>query len=245
VSAGIGSLPLPVRRRQLVEQVVLRYRVSAPATTFTIAFGGERGPFCHALNTCRAYGSLTLNLPRLQGVVDILATRNVKTRASRRQALRDLRAGRLPVIGAPLNWVTPRLSETFHDGGTCAESLPVPNWALGFGSFGPSRRGLTVTVSGLGGGDSPLPGPGESDPLRTHCPGPEALDALAPQATLASARIPVAVLLRRHRTITLRTRGGFIVPGYDGTRGGELPVTMSLLKVIAGTQTETEISLSS
>jgi hypothetical protein len=242
VSGGIGSGPVPQQHRQLVEQVILRYRVTASATTFTIAFGGERGPFCHALGTCQAYGSLMLNLPRLQGDVDVLALRDVKTRVGRHQALRDLRAGRLSVIGATLNWVTPRLTETFHDGGTCTESLPVPAWGLGFGSFGPSRHGLVVTVAGLGGADSPLLGPGATDPLRTHCPGPEGPDALAPHATLASARIPVAALLRRHRMITLRTRGGFIVPGYDGTRNGELPATMSLLKIIAGTQTETEFS---
>jgi hypothetical protein len=231
VSSG-SSVPSPAHA-QLVEQVLLRYRVSAPPAALGIAFGGESGPFCIPLGTCGARGSLSVAFPRLLGEVDIMAIRLVKARVSRRQALRDFRAGKLDLVGAPpLSWATPRVSETFRDGGTCTDTVPVPTYGLGFGfTAPPSRRALPVTISSFDNGTG-------ADPLRTHCPGPGAIDALAPNETLASGRIRLRALLRRRLTLTLRARGGFSVPGYAGARAGELPVTLSLLKVIAGTQTE-------
>jgi hypothetical protein len=123
------------------------------------------------------------------------------------------------------------LTETFTDGGTCTDSVPAPELGLGFGSFsGPPPRNLLVAVAAI---DSP-------DPLRTHCPGPEATDALDGNGALATTPVPRRRLLAPRWTFHLQARGGFGVPGYAGARHGRLGVTMSLLKVIAGTRREEE-----
>jgi hypothetical protein len=230
-SSGSSGSSSPTHK-QLLERVLLRYRVSAPAETLAVSFGGEGGPFCIALATCGASGSLSVAFPRLQGEVDVFAIRPLKARVSRRQALRDFRAGKLDLFGpAPLSWVNPRVSETFQDGGTCTDTVPAPTYVLGIGLTAPLfRRALPVTVSSVDNGSG-------VDPLRTHCPGPNGQDVLSRGETLARARLPLRALLSRRWTLTLRAGGGFAAPGYTGTRSGELPVTLSLLKVIAGTQT--------
>lgn len=229
-SSSIGSSSGSVHAHKvLFEQVILRYRVTAPPSALGVSFAGEAGPFCVALNTCRATGDLSLAFPRLESELEIAASRIVKSPVSRRQALRDFRAGRLPFEGPPsVGWVTPRLSETFADAGRCADAVSVPSLGLGFAPFGPGT-GREIPVN--------LFDSGATDPLRTHCPGPEAADALGFGDTLASAKIPRRELLQRNWTFTVRAAGGFSAPGYVGARSGELPVTMSLLKVIAGTGT--------
>jgi hypothetical protein len=225
---GWSSGPAP--HKVLVEEVDLRYRVTAAPSTFAFPFAGEPGPFCTALNSCGARGSLSLAFPRLMREVEISASREVKRRVSRRQALRDFRAGKLPILGGPpLSWVAPRLTESFADQGSCTDSVPAPQLALDFGSFFPSRRGLQIAITGAGG----------ADPLRTHCPGPEAADVVPNgSGALAGAHVPRSQLLERRWTFTLRAAGGFAGTGYSGTRSGQLAVAMSLLKVIAGTHAE-------
>jgi hypothetical protein len=226
-SGGPGS---PPSSKVLLEEVDLRYRVSLPSGTLGLSFAGGPGAFCAALDSCGAHGSLSFAFPRLTGEVQISAARVVKRRVSRAQALRDLRAGKLHVFGgAPLSWVAPQLSETFTDGGTCTDSVPAPELGLEFGPLtGTAPRNLQVAVVNL---DS-------RDPLRTHCPGPEAADALEGNGALATARIPHRRLLEHRWTFSLREQGGFGSPGYVGVRHGRLGVTMSLLKVIAGTRRE-------
>jgi hypothetical protein len=233
VSSGSGS-STPTSARQRLEQVDLTYRVSAPASRFTVAFGGERGPYCAALDSCHTSGSVAVAFPRLLREIDISAVRAVRAPVSRRQTLRDLRAGKLELVGpATVSWVAPRLSETYQGAGVCSDSIAEPALGLGFGSLAePSKRSLPVTVSAFNGIDA----------LRTHCPGPEGTDAIGPEQVLMSARIPVRALLRRHLTLTLRAHGGFIAAGYDGTRSGELRLTLSLLRVSVSTETETVIT---
>jgi hypothetical protein len=227
-SGGLGSPPRSPK--VLVEGVNLRYRVSVSSGALGFSFAGAPGPFCSALDSCGAHGSLSFAFPRLTREVQVSAGRLVKQRVSRVQALRDFRAGRLQIFGAaPLSWVAPQLSETFTDGGTCSDSMPAPELALGFGSFsGPDARNLQVAVVGDGG----------DDPLRTHCPGPEAADALDGYGALATTRISRRRMLAPRLTFPLRGRGGFGGPGYVGHRDGSLVVSMSLLKVIAGTRRE-------
>jgi hypothetical protein len=211
----------------LYEQVELRYRVSAAPASLGVSFAGERGPFCTAFDVCGARGSLTLAFPRLQSTVALYAWRIVKRRAGRRQALRDFRAGRLSIFPGPsVGWVVPRVSETFADGGTCTDSVALPDLQLSFGaSGGPTRRGLPLAVTDF-----------STDPWRTHCPGPESPDIVGGGGyTLVRGSIPRRRLLERSSTLTLRAGGGFGAPGFVGSRSGQLTVSLSLLKVIAGT----------
>jgi hypothetical protein len=222
-----GSSSGPPLRKVLVEEVDLRYRVAAAPATLNFTFAGEPGPFCNALNSCGAHGSLSLAFPRLQTEVEIMASRIVKKRIGRAQALRDFRAGKLPIFGAPpVSWLGPRLSESFTNVGTCTDAVTAPQFTLVFGGF--STVAVPVVASG----------PTNPDPLRTHCPGPVGADVLGSAngiGTLAAASIPRRQLLERQWTFALDAGGGFSAPGYTGARSGRLTVSMSLLKVIAGT----------
>jgi hypothetical protein len=228
VGSSIGSsYSSSPARKVLYEQVELRYRVSAAPANLGASFAGERGPFCLAFDVCGARGSLTLAFPRLRSTLDLYAFRTVKVRVGRRQALRDFRAGRLSITpGGPVGWVVPRLSETFSDGGTCTDSVAVRDLQLELGAFGESsRKGLPLAVTDF-----------NSDPWRTHCPGPESQDILGGAGhTLVRASISRRRLLQRTSTITLRTGGAFGAPGFVGSRSGQITLSLSLLKVMAGT----------
>jgi hypothetical protein len=226
-SSGVVSSSSPSPRKVLFEEVELRYRVSADPGSLASTFAGERGPFCIAFDVCGARGSLTLAFPRLRSTLDLYAVRIVKARVGRRQALRDFRDGKLSITpGGPVGWVVPRLSETFSDGGTCTDSVAVPDLQLELGVFGESsRKGLPLAVTDWG-----------SDPWRAHCPGPESADILGGAGhILVHALIPRRRLLQRTSTITLRMGGGFGAPGFVGSRSGQITVSLSLLKATAGT----------
>lgn len=228
---GGGSPSSSKPHKVLVEEVDLFYRFRTAPGALGFSFRGDPGPFCAALESCGATGSATLGFPSFFGLFPVTASRVVSAPVSRRQALKDFRAGKLhfglelPVAGPPV-----QLSELFEDAGKCTDEVPAGALVIGLGPlFGPNAA-LPLTVN--------LGDVGEDELLRTHCPGPEATDVYGTSQLLTSLRIPRRRLLARHWTFALSSRGVFGVPGYVGARNGQLDVSMSLLSVTAGTRVE-------
>jgi hypothetical protein len=78
----------------------------------------------------------------------------------------------------------------------------------------------------------------QTDPLRTHCPGPEFSDVFGTDQTFAATQVARRQLLQRRTVIALNPRGRFGAPGYAGARGGGVRLSLSLVNVSAGTQSE-------
>lgn len=225
------------RRKVLYEQVTLRYHVAVPAGALTIPFGGEADPFCAALASCGASGSVVLSVPAARSTLTLQFSRRIGHQVRRRQALADLLARRLGFLGGPggLPLGVSQVSETIAGPGglACADSQS-------------SVQAQTGTIGGQSyGGTTPaqlpvlLSAPGPGDFLRTHCPGPAAADAYPDtvfgDGSLAGGTLPLAALLHRHTTVTLSARGSFSGLGYSGSRNGAITVSLDLVKIKTGT----------
>ena len=85
--------PVPTRK-VLIEQVTLRYRIASLPGTLDASFSGEPNPFCAALGSCGATGSLALSLPAVPAArCTLQASRTVPARV-------DARRGRWPTSDA-------------------------------------------------------------------------------------------------------------------------------------------------
>lgn len=228
-----GGPPTPVREHKvLLEQVTLRYGLgSVPGAALDATFTGEADPFCAAVASCGATGTLALAFPGLRRTLVIQASRVVRSRVGARQALGDLRRGRLHVGGggfAPsITGVAARVTETFtgSDGSRCQDA-----------SSSRQVQSFFLPESRSGGGVSlALYDPLDSGVLRTHCPGPTDADVFGNGPELARTSIGVAQLLARHRVISLSRPGSFAGVGYVGARSGALRFSLSLERVRAGT----------
>jgi putative CocE/NonD family hydrolase len=231
-----GFFPGPAAPHQtLVEQVTLRYRVASLPGTLGVAFSGAPDPFCAALDSCGATGTLQLGLPGYRKTLVISASRVVKQRVSARQAIADLRRGRLAIEGgAPLRSpgsLTVAVQESFvgQDGSRCQDSSTSSQAALGFGGIpGGGGPGLPVVLT-------EQPGAGL---LRTHCPGPADVDVIGASPLLARGSLGVAQLFNRRTVVALTNPGGFSGLGYTGSRGGAIDLLLTLERVSAGTREE-------
>ena len=119
-----SSLGPPPRRKLLVEQVTLCYRVSCLPGALETSFSGEPDPFCAAIDSCAARGTLGLSLLQPQNQLILIASRTVQTRVGARRAIADLRRGRLrfgAITGVGVGTV---VTETFSggDGLRCQDS---------------------------------------------------------------------------------------------------------------------------
>jgi hypothetical protein len=185
-----------------------------------MAFSGQPDPFCDALDSCGATGTVGLSLGGVQGTLTLTASRQVAKRADAHQALADLRRGKLGFDSRALS-ASLSAAETFvaADGSRCQESSTSPvQLVLGAGR---SRTSVPLNV---------YTNNQFNDVLRTYCPGPSQTDALGQaQGTLGLARgsISVAQLLAPRSTVSLTNPGGFSGTGYDGSRSGGLGVALT------------------
>ena len=227
-SGSSGSLPgPPPLRKELVEQVTLRYRISSLPGALETSFSGEPDPFCAALDSCGATGTLGLGLGHLQNLLVLSASRTVRTRVSARRAIADLRRGRLRFGGITAVGAGTLVTEAFSggDGLRCQDSSTGTRAQLLFTPLGP-RHGVGVN----------LVAPFGSVALRTHCPGPTDTDVIGtPGGALASGAVSLADLLRRQTVVSLTNPGGFSGIGYVGSRGGALGLSLALERIHAGT----------
>jgi hypothetical protein len=238
-SSGSSSGAIPVTtpvKRVLVEQVKLRYRIASLPGTLDTTFSGEPDPFCAALDSCGASGNVAVGIGPFGGTVVVIASRVVGHRVDARQAIADLRRGRLFVQGAELKpfrppFVSTTTSETFlaADGSRC-QAASTSRQALLFFGPGPGptrpRNALAATVI------EQIP----EDLMRTNCPGPADTDVFGQQqAVVAQGSVGPAQLLRRQTVLSLSHPGSFAGIGYVGTRGGALQFSLSLESVRGGT----------
>ncbi len=225
--------PPPTRHKFLLEQVTLRYRVASLPSAFSATFSGEPDPFCAALASCGASGSLALSFPSFARTFVLHASRVVRTRVSSRQAIADLRHGLLllgPGPPVPLRGGLPaRVTETFQAGdGSSCQAASVSRQVELLVNPGVRRGGARVVLL-----DPPAAGV-----TRTYCPGPSDSDVFGRNPVVATGTLNGAQLLRRRSVFALAGPGSFAGLGYVGTRGGALQFSLSLMHVRAGTVQE-------
>jgi hypothetical protein len=225
-----GGAPPP--HKVLVEQVTLHYRVAPLPGSIQSSFSGESDPFCEALDSCGASGTLALSLGAFSKTYTVTASRIVKRSVDARHAIADLRRGQLFVNGNLLS--VPLVgTETLvrADGSRCQDS--VRNGVIfTVGRFPPARgTGVFLAQANTG-----------SDALRTHCPGPSSADVLGGgqdgQPLFARGPLDPPQLLRRHSRLTLSNPGGFSGLGYVGSRAGAVGLSLTLISIRAATKQE-------
>ena len=229
-SNPVRARPVPTRKL-LVEQVTLRYRIASLPGTLDASFSGDPNPFCAALDSCGAAGSLALSLPGFPRTLTLQASRAVSARVDARQAISDLRRGLLHLLGGGTSpfgsGAGPRVSETFAGAGlSCQDTSKSGQGQLLLG-IGPSRSRDRLSVE--------LNSPFNVDLVRTHCPGPSDTDVFGGFPTLARGSVGVPQLLARHSVISLTAPGRFAGVGYVGSRSGGLRFSLTLGRVTAGT----------
>jgi hypothetical protein len=239
VSSSSGSFQAPPatgrRHKILFERVALRYRMTSLPSALTATFSGETDPFCVALASCGATGSLVLSLPGFARTFTVTAQRQVSRRVSARQAIADLRRGVLPLnAGPPIPFSAGpavQVNETFRagDGSSCqaASTTRQAQVIVGSGLLAGSRHAVQVVLSD----------PNETGLVRTYCPGPDDRDLFGRGTIVARSRLEREQLLRRSSVFALSRSGAFAGPGYGGTLGGAMRFSLSLQRVRAGTVT--------
>lgn len=223
-SGGGSGQARPVQ----VETVMLQYRVAGQTGGLAFSFSGGWDPACQILDACGTSGSVGVSINPPRGLT-LFASRTVHRRMGRRQALDDLRQGRLELFGvAPVSGL---VNETLHwpDGTNCSDSVPMPVLNLGLGPPGPPARGKTPSVT-LATNGTPV-----VDVLRTHCPGPGEVEMSGAGGTLAVGSITTSQLLARTSVLSLSDPGEFSGLSYTGSRGGSIRLDLTLTKVSAGT----------
>jgi hypothetical protein len=255
-SSSGGGVPPPTRHKVLVEHVSLRYRVAVLPGSLQTSFSGVSDASCVIYNSCGTSGTLALSFAGSPGTLALSASRVVRRRVSGAQAIRDLRSGRLaglfgqlgpsgqPVpFGPPLPFGPPAplgplgfggglqtdVSETFasQEGSRCQASSALSDTQVSFG--GPpsaGRAGIPVTLHELG----------DLGVVRTYCPGPADSDVFGSQGRIAAGAISPTQLLSPHADISLSNPGNFSGLGYVGARGGAVGLSLSLVRIQAGTK---------
>lgn len=237
-SGSFSSPPAPGPRHTILfERVALRYRMRSLPSALTATFSGESDPFCAALASCGATGTLDLSLPRFTRTFTVTTRREVARRVSSRRAIADLRDGALPVgVGPPIFLSAGpalRVNETFRagDGSSCqaASSSRQAQLFVNPGDFAGGPRDVVQFV---------LSDPDQAGLMRTYCPGPDDRDLFGPSTIVARSDLGREQLLRRSSVFALSRSGGFAGPGYVGTLGGDLQFSLTLEHVRAGTVQE-------
>lgn len=238
-SSGSFSAPPPAgpRHKVLFERVTLRYRMTSLPSALTATFAGESDPFCAALASCGAAGTLDLSFPRFARTFAVTAERQVARRVSSHRAIADFRRGALRLdVGPPIalrGGLPAQVSETFRagDGSSCqaGSSSRDAQVIVNPGQFAGGPRDSVQVV---------LNDPDQAGLMRTYCPGPADSDLFGTRSILARTTLSPAQLLRRSSVLALSRSGGFAGPGYQGTLGGALQFSLTLEHVDAGTVQE-------
>ena len=243
-SSSGGSPPRPPRvRHVLVEFATIRYRMIGATGALQMTFDGAPQPYCVPLDNCGSTGSVSVSVKRFSAGLDVSGVRTVPRRVGRRQAIADLRAGRLrPTSVGLFSSVDATIAETMVQAGagTCLDTARSRIQLFVGGPFGPGRANGSIPAV-LGGVDN------GGDPLRTHCPGPSSTDIAGNGGPLGFfSQVPVIAqgsiardtLGTRQIDVSLAKPGRFDGPAYAGQRGGSLVFSLTLTSVRGGTRRE-------
>ena len=240
----------PPTHSVLDERVALTYRFAEPAATLHASLLGERDPFCATLDACGTSGGVSVSVDESDGTFMLLADRIVGHRVGRAGALADFRARKLLLNIPPGMGGSSSSTETLArpGGATCTDTRDTgqiaslwlgspfdpPSFVIGPNGpvqpTGPLLQPRTFTVL------MALDDPG--DALRTACAGPNGTDVFGTNGVLARGVIDVRQLLARHLRVDLRPPASFSAPSYSGSISGSITLTMSLIRVFAGTVKE-------
>jgi hypothetical protein len=230
-TSGPATVARPVpTHRELREQVTLRYRIASLPGTLDASFQGEPDPFCTALDSCGATGSLALSLPGFRQTLVVQASRTVPSQLDSGQVLADFKRGLLQPQGggASRAGTTAKVAETFSGSGALPCQDTAQNRQARLSLFvGPAAAGGRASVS--------LQYEPDSELIRTYCPGPTDTDVFGTFPPVARTSIDAAQLLARHSVISLASHGTFAGFGYVGSRSGALRFSLTLEGVRAGT----------
>ncbi|HEX2086004.1 MAG TPA: hypothetical protein VHF89_10005 [Solirubrobacteraceae bacterium] len=209
------------RRLAILE---LGYRVERLDGALTTDFAGLPEPFCLALDACGLTGThelrLRLGAPR-GGTVWLNAygpARALRGRRTVAGALAAVAAGALRLDGLALERLEGTSTAATQQPGAapCRSSRDVRLPAV---RLDVRRAALRLR---LGGSEAFRE---DDDPLRTHCPGPDADDLAG--GTLAAGRIPLAALARRRVTLPLAPqRGGAAAGDFAAAARGRVEIVL-------------------
>ncbi len=196
----------PKPRAALAELADVGYRVTAVRGGLAATYAGLAQPFCASLDACGATGAVTLALRVPDQRLEFSGSRLVKRRVRSRQALADLRSGRLrldsgvyavPFAGKLTGTVTRAGAAPCRD--TVSDSVVL-------------AEGTTRTAYRLG----------SSEILGVR--------------PLAGARVGVGDLGAPRLTVVLNAAGAFRGRAYAGERSGSITLTLVRSHVFAGTR---------
>ena len=227
-----GSSPrVPKPRAALAEHAEVRYRVTGVQGGLLASFSGLDEPFCTPLNACGMAGAVSLALRAPGRTVVFSGSRVVKRRVGSRQALADLRAGRLR-----LTYNSPQIQLSGELAGTLAGANATPcqdtvsDSSLGL-AVSSARAGYRLVLDPPG----PVPSFGGTDQLRTRCPGPGSSEILGTHP-LASDVVTAHSVGASRLTIALSASGQFRGTAYGGSRSGSIVLTLVRASASGGTQ---------
>ncbi len=220
----------PKAKPALAEQADVAYRVTGVQGRLMASFSGLAQPFCVPLDACGSTGAASLALRARGQRLQFSGFRLVKRRVGARQALADLRAGRLRLdYGAFAVRLRGELTGTFARPGAtpCRDAVPDSS---GF-QEAPARAAYRLILD-QGGSFPGFLGP---DQLRSRCPGPGSAEILGTRS-LASAVVGVDDLGASQLTIVLNAAGAFRGSAYAGTRTGSITLALARSRVFGGTR---------
>ena len=239
VARGGGSsgeiTPLKTRTH-LVEGAKVTYRVTGITGALTTDFAGLAPPRCDGLGACGAQGQLEQSFAT-HGALSFRGMRIVARSVGRRDALADMRQGRLSLsdtMDALL--IRGHVSETSSQTGglRCRDtsSFVLPS------EYSRSRRDRDeLTLAGGASFDGSV-----ADPFRTRCPGPNAADVLGNAQAIARATVTAGRLGDRRLSITFHGDGPFSGIGYAGRRTGGVVMSLRLEHSSGGTRREISVA---
>jgi len=221
---------LPKPRPALAEQADVAYRVTSVQGRLMASFAGLSQPFCVPLAACGSTGAESLALTARGQRLEFSGFRLVKRRVGSRQALADLRTGRLR-----LDYSAFGLRLRGELAGTLASPGAPPCRDTVSDSVGldeaPSRAAYRLILNQSGS----FPGSLGADQLRTRCPGPGSSQILGTRP-LASAVVAVRGIGASRLTIVLSAAGSFRGRTYAGTRTGSITLALARARVFGGTR---------
>lgn len=234
-SGSSGSSTPVASHRVFIERVEVSYRATGLPSTLDIGFTGSQDPFCQMLDSCGASGSLALSPGGGATTVSLEASRDVPAPVSAARALRDFRNGLIfaAFVGSPIAPLSLRETFTWPGGGECTDAAFTSGPILTIAPLARERRGAPISLA--------LATEGQSELLRTHCPGPLSTDVFGQNeyGAIATGSATRAALLAPRTTLTLSDGGSFSGPGYSGNRGGGIELSLQRVSIKAGTRAVT------